>query len=124
MKKKNPNDYTVIPAKCCRTKELFGIRGVRQDGTWHLTWAFKMTASQAKGEHIENNTLSGYHVFDSTYPKCPYCGQDSILLCPQCGHISCASAASSGTILTCAWCGLTAKAIRTNDLTGIKGGGF
>ena len=124
--KKNPNDYTVIPAKCVRSKELFGIRGIRRDGLWHLTWAFKMTESQAKGEHFDDNTLSGNVTFDNTYPKCPHCGNDSLLLCPKCGHVTCVHTSSlkEGSNVTCVWCGLSAKGVQTDDLTGTKAGAF
>ena len=124
--KKNLNDYTIIPAKCSQSKEMFGIRGIRHNGTWHLTWAFKMTERQAKGEHIENNTLSGNAAFDATYPKCPYCGKDSILMCQQCGHVSCLSGTGlkDGINVTCAWCGFSSKGRISNDITGTKSGAF
>ena len=124
--KKNPKDYTIIPAKCAKSKEMFGIRGIRHDGAWHFTWAFKMTERQAKGEHVENNTLSGNAIFDETYPKCPHCGNDSILVCPKCGRVSCVaeSSAKDGRYVTCAWCGFSAKSVITNDITGAKGGAF
>lgn len=117
--KKNTNDYTIIPAKCCQSKKMFGIRGVRINGTWHLTWAFKMTESQAKGEHIENNTLSGKAVFDDNYPHCPHCDNDSIILCPKCGHVSCVTETSlkNGSNVICAWCGFSGKSVKTNDIT-------
>lgn len=122
--KKNHKDYTVIPAKCSRTKKLFGIRGVRRDGVWHLTWAFKMTESQAKGEHIENNTLSGNAMFDATYPGCPHCGNRTIVLCGRCGHVSCAPIEQKDDVCTCSWCENKAKIEMSNDITGAKGGGF
>ena len=124
--KKNSKDYTIIPAKCAKSKEMFGIRGIRHDGAWHFTWAFKMTERQAKGERIENNTLSGNAVFDETYPTCPHCGNDSILMCPKCGHISCVAESSvkEGSNVTCAWCGFSAKSVINNDITGTKGGAF
>lgn len=124
--RKNPEDYTVIPAKCARSKDMFGIRGVRHDGEWHLTWAFKMTERQARGEHIENNTLSGKAVFDESYPKCPHCGNDSLIVCHKCGRVTCVAeeTVKEGGRVTCAWCGFTAKSVINNDITGTKGGGF
>lgn len=123
--KKNPNDYTVIPTKCVRTKELFGIRGIRRSDLWHLTWAFKMTERQAKGEHFDDNTLSGKVEFDSTYPGCPYCGSQSISLCPKCGHVTCGSSSlNDGNEVTCVWCGFSAKSVHSNDFTGTKTGAF
>ena len=122
---KNHNHYTVIPAKCAKTKELFGIRGIYHDGAWHLTWAFKMTESQAKGEHFEENILEGRAVFDTTYPGCPYCKGTALIKC-SCGHISCSTdaAVKDDTTVTCAWCESKSRPKISDDITGTKGGGF
>lgn len=122
--KVNHKNYTVIPARCTHSNELFGIRGIYRSSQWHLTWAFRMTEHQAKIEHIENNTINGSAVFDSSYPGCPHCGNQTYVLCGACKHMTCSAPITENTFFKCSWCGNSGNVVISDDISGVKSGSF
>lgn len=96
-------EVKIFVCRCQKTKQLYGIRIEKINGTWYRTWAFKMTENQLKHENYGNETISGAFPASSTYPGCPYCGNKNFAQCFCCNHIGCAS--FSDKTYTCLWCG-------------------
>lgn len=112
----------VLPAKCLRNKQLFGIRAERIAKVWHLTWAFPVSEKTAQHEKLTDNKVSGTVVIDESYPGCPNCGSGGFVVCFDCGRTSCLG--NTPKEFTCPWCGSSGTIEFTDTFTGIKAGGY
>ena len=111
---------TVLVVKCRETNEPFGIRvEKKEDGKWHETWAFKITAAAASREKYEDKIADGVFQLDQEFPGCPYCGSKRWFIC-SCGKITCWNGEHE---LACAWCGKKGK-IKTATTIDVTGDGF
>lgn len=112
----------VLPARCKKSKDLFGIRAERIERVWSLTWAFPLNEKTAKNEHFSDNKVSGTVMFGHDYPGCPHCGNPGVIVCGNCGKTSCIEEVARD--FKCPWCGNTGEINVTNSFDEIKGGGY
>jgi len=116
-----PLTASVVLARCCKTKKLFGMRVEKRGNDWVRTWAFPIDEQKAKKEGFEANEVSGSLQAADGYPGCPYCGQNSFARCGACKKISCWGGGSTGFI--CPWCGHIDN-VGTAQTFEVKGGGY
>jgi len=99
----------IVLAKC-RANQLYGIRVEKKDKDWLMTWAFKMNEKKAVSEgYTEQKKLEGSFPLAENYPGCPYCGAKQLILCENCGKISCYHP-EMGEVVTCQWCSQSGEA--------------
>lgn len=89
----------------CRRNQLYGVRMEKRRGDWCATWAFEMNEKKAVSEGYAGVTMSGSFTPLDSYPGCPYCKTRELLLCPECGKLSCYR--EGETTISCQWCGFS-----------------
>ena len=106
---------------CVKYHKVFGIRFEKTaPNTWAPTWAFKIKKDTARREGYDNNMISGNLGYVDGYPGCPYCGDESLILC-TCGRLNCSTyGLKDGDYATCEWCGETHQIQVTNEDWDIK----
>lgn len=122
MSQRKNREALVLPARCMRRKELFGIRAERIEKAWHLTWAFPLAERTAKNERLTNNKVSGVVLLDADYPGCPHCGNNGFVVCYNCGNAACID--DRTTVFKCPWCGESGGVESAEKFEGIKAGGY
>jgi len=112
-------DAQIVPAKC-RGNQLYGIRVEKRNREWFMTWAFKMDEKKAVSEgYTKQERLEGSFPLAENYPGCPYCGTKELILCENCGKLSCYHF-GEGEVVTCQWCSQSGAA-ESKSTVGLEG---
>lgn len=115
-----PVEAKVVLQKCNK-KDTFGVRIQKMNGDWYRTWAFKINEKNASDEGYDEEQISGSLNATEEYPGCPYCGDDSFVLC-GCGKLGCYRNIN-GDIYECPWCGSRGRVTGASSFD-ISGGGY
>ena len=111
---------TVILCRCPKDHKLFGIRAdLRTDGEWERAWAFKINEKSASREGFGSDTIPLPDIISDEYPGCPYCGQIGVIVCGNCGKLTCAE---DSNYSTCEWCGNRGKVVPLEKMPDMKCG--
>jgi len=94
-------EVNIVIAKCCKHNQTFGLRLEKINNNWLRTWAFKIKESSVKREGYDKNPINGTLMPMPSYPGCPYCKADNVVLC-GCGKVSCYLSESKSVY--CYWC--------------------
>lgn len=90
-------EAVIVMAQCPKTHGLYGIRTQKErDGSWLMTWSFKLDNKKAAAEGYDRSKISGAVYFSEKYPGCPYCGTIGWVKCGKCGMLSCYGAGANG----------------------------
>ncbi len=118
----NHNKAVVVPTRCNKGKKMFGVRAELIGDVWQFTWAFPMSEKTSERERFSENKVSGRVGFREGYPGCPHCGNSGLVVCGDCGKVSCIEERQAAFI--CPWCGSEGEIQFTDSIDGIKGGGY
>ncbi|MCR4561581.1 MAG: hypothetical protein K5694_00020 [Bacilli bacterium] len=111
----------VVPARCRRSKLPYGMRVEEKNGDWVITWGFKLEESDLKSEGYIGESLNGSFHNDEDFEGCPYCGNNSFVVCGKCKKVTCFGA--TDTEFICAWCGNRGK-VTIVDKLDLSGGNY
>lgn len=84
MKNRRMKEATVLPVKCSKTGNYFGMRVEKQQNYWVSTWAFKLDERIISVEKYDQEKVNGEIYLDPEYPGCPYCRHRSFVQCGAC----------------------------------------
>lgn len=97
------SDVVIVMSRCSRSKESFGIRFEKDDqSNWVVDWAFPVKEALGRKEGYDKNEIKGRITLDTQYPGCPYCHNESFVLCSTCAKVSCYDNTSNWVV--CPWC--------------------
>lgn len=99
-----------LPAVCAYTRQPFVVSAVpAEEGAWDVVGAKALPHGSPLGPAGgKGRAVSGVFRLQR-YPGCPHCGAGGLILCHDCGTISCgATDAKTGQWLPCPGCGSTA----------------
>lgn len=101
------NNVQSLLCKCTRNSKLFSIRIENKEGSWEMTWAFKIEEKSAKSDKYNKITIRGSIGAGSSYPGCPYCGTKDLFKCGKCGKLTCWNGQDAQ--VTCQHCNVVGK---------------
>jgi hypothetical protein len=106
-------NVVIVMARCRQSRQPFGLRfEEKQPGHWLADWAFPLKETSARREGYDRSEIRGAFGFDTGFPGCPSCRAHSIFRC-GCGKVACWDGEQQ--VVTCPWCGNTARLEGTID---------
>ena len=96
-------EANIVLGRCYLNRQLFGMRVEKRNFDWVRTWAFRISEKSASAEGFDKVNITGSFDDVDEYPGCPYCGGRNIIVCGNCGKITCRY--GDQMFFTCQWCG-------------------